>query len=126
METLNFVARTIYADQNKEDKYYMLGLADDPLDYRNYIITQRAFKYDTADIEQGVGACYFEVNGQENSAYNCVEKIYLSSNQLVFEINNQKIKGLVKVVIDISQVERTQVFDKYLSIIFEGITIFKE
>ncbi len=126
METLTFSAKTIYADKNKEEKYYMIGLADDPINYQNYIIAQRAFKYDETDVEQGVGSYYVEVNGQQNSAYKCCTQITVSTSRIVFDIVDRKIKGLNKVIINIAGINRTEEFDKILSIVFDGVPVVWE
>ena len=41
MFRLEFKAKIINASRNRKDNYYMVGLADDKFDYKNYILFQR-------------------------------------------------------------------------------------
>jgi len=41
---INLKAKAVTATKNSKDNYYMIGLADDKYDYKNYIIFQRPIK----------------------------------------------------------------------------------
>lgn len=52
MFRLNFKAGIATASKNSAENYYMIGLADDKYDYKNYLIFQRPIKlgrYEDAD-----------------------------------------------------------------------------
>ena len=52
MFRLNFKAGIATASKNSAENYYMLGLADDKYDYKNYLLFQRPIKlerYEDAD-----------------------------------------------------------------------------
>ena len=51
MFKLNFKAKAVAATKNSKDNYYMIGLADDKYDYKNYIIFQRPIKLKKDDDE---------------------------------------------------------------------------
>ena len=48
---LNFKAKAVTATKNSKDNYYMIGLADDKYDYKNYIIFQKPIKLKKDDDE---------------------------------------------------------------------------
>ena len=62
MFELKFKAKAISATKNSKDNYYMIGLADDKYDYKNYIIFQRPIKLKKGDDENA------EINGYMPSA----------------------------------------------------------
>lgn len=121
METLGFTAKSIFVENNIEDGYWMIGIADDPEDYRHYVIAQRAFEYTEQDKALGMASHYLEVDGQENSAYCCVLGIKRTESIVVFRIDNRKIKGLDEVVVNIGGVEIPDTFDTTLKMIFENV-----
>ena len=52
MFRLNFKAGIAAASKNSAENYYMIGLADDKYDYKNYLLFQRSIKlgrYEDAD-----------------------------------------------------------------------------
>jgi len=52
MFRLNFKAGIAVASKNSAENYYMIGLADDRYDYKNYLLFQRPIKlgrYEDAD-----------------------------------------------------------------------------
>lgn len=52
MFRLNFKAGIATASKNSAENYYMIGLADDKYDYKNYLLFQRPIKlgrYEDAD-----------------------------------------------------------------------------
>ena len=51
MFELNFKAKVLTATKNSKDNYYMIGLADDKYNYKNYIIFQRPIKLKKGDDE---------------------------------------------------------------------------
>lgn len=121
METLGFTAKSIFVENNIEDGYWMVGIADDPEDYRHYVIAQRAFEYSEQDKALGMASHYLEVDGQENSAYGCVLGIKRTESIVVFRIDNRKIKGLDEIVVNIGGVEIPDTFDTTLKMIFENV-----
>ena len=53
MFRLNFKACIATASKNSAENYYMIGLADDKYDYKNYLLFQRPIKlgrYEDADV----------------------------------------------------------------------------
>lgn len=121
METLGFTAKSIFVENNIEDGYWVVGIADDPEDYRHYVIAQRAFEYTEQDKALGMASHYLEVVGQENSAYGCVLGIKRTESIVVFRIDNRKIKGLDEIVVNIGGVEIPDTFDTTLKMIFENV-----
>lgn len=121
METLGFTAKSIFVENNIEDGYWVVGIADDPEDYRHYVIAQRAFEYTEQDKALGMASHYLEVDGQENSVYGCVLGIKRTESIVVFRIDNRKIKGLDEIVVNIVGVEIPDTFDTTLKMIFENV-----
>lgn len=82
----------------------MVGFADDEFETENYILLQKAFEFDTQDVELGMDGEYIEINGQENSGYKCVEQAMFNNER--FYINVKSETGRInRVEVDLSQIE---------------------
>ena len=121
MSVISFKAQAVTAEKNREDKYYMVGLADDKVDYENYVILQKAFKFDEDDIEAGMDGHYFEVNDQGNSAYKCCQKVILKKESIEFLLDASIINGIESVNIDITTAKISTKFLEYLREILGNI-----
>ncbi|HEX6426559.1 MAG TPA: Imm10 family immunity protein [Niastella sp.] len=121
MSVISFKAQVISAEKNREDKYYMVGLADGKFDYENYVILQKAFKFDKDDIDAGMDGHYFEVNDQGNSAYKCCKKVILRKDSIEFILDSSRINDIENIVIDVSGVKITAKFLEYLREILGNI-----
>ena len=64
MIELNFKSKAVTATKNIKDNYYMIGLAYDKYDYKNYIIFQRPIKLKKDDDENAdINGLYAERYG---------------------------------------------------------------
>ncbi|WP_158333312.1 Imm10 family immunity protein [Campylobacter concisus] len=111
MFELNFKAKAINATKNSKDNYYMIGLADDKYDYKNYIIFQRPIKLKKDDDENAdISGLYAECNG--DICYNSCKKVKITDKTIIFEVQDRRI------CIDIEDVKLNERFMKYSKEIF--------
>ncbi len=90
MFRLEFKAKVITATRNSKDNYYMVGLADDKYDYKNYILFQRPIKLEEDDDpEADLNGIYAECNG--DIAYNACKSVNITSKFIIFEIQDSII-----------------------------------
>jgi hypothetical protein len=126
MNEVKFKAGFKYAAKKTADKYCIVAINDGgKYDFQNYIILQKAFKFDEQDIETGMDGHYFEVNGQENSNYKACKKVILTNNHLVFYLDNHKISDIERVEIDLSQIKLNKRFVDCLKEILDDILEIK-
>ncbi|WP_149716295.1 Imm10 family immunity protein [Campylobacter concisus] len=111
MFELNFKAKVIAATKNSKDNYYMIGLADDKYDYKNYIIFQRPIKLKKDDDENSdINGIYAECNG--DVCYNACKCVTITDKTIIFEVQDSVIS------IDIEGVKLSDRFIKYSKEIF--------
>lgn len=114
MNTFNFKAKVATAEKNDQDGFFMVGLADDMYDFESYILLQKSFAYSEQDKEMGMDGPYFELNGQENAAYNVCTQVILSNEEIIFVLDTTVTEDLERVIVDISDVEEEIGFREYL------------
>lgn len=117
MNEIKFKANTIHAEKNNIEEYFMVGLADDKFNYQNYIIFQKAFKFDEDDIACGMDGHYFEINDQSNSGYKCCKRVILTNEHLEIFLEPGVISELDKIQVDISEIQLSRKFTDYIKII---------
>ena len=106
MFELKFKAKAISATKNSKDNYYMIGLADDKYDYKNYIIFQRPIKLKKGDDENAdINGLYAECNG--DVCYNGCKAVKITSELIVFEVKDSVI------IVDIRGVKIPKRFIQY-------------
>ncbi len=103
MFELNFKAKAVTATKNSKDNYYMIGLADDKYDYKNYIIFQRPIKL-KKDDDENADVCY--------NACKCVT---ITDKTIVFEMEDSVISA------NIEGVRLNERFMKYCKEIFSEL-----
>ena len=118
---ISFKGKVSYSKKNNEERYYMVGIADDKIHYKNYITLQKAFEFDELDVDAGMNSYYFEVNGQNNSGYKCCDKIINSKDRLLFILKKKALGDIEAVEVDISSLKLSSNFEKYLQIIADDI-----
>ena len=106
MGTVSFTAKGAHA--SKDDDYYMVGFADDEFETEQYILLQKTYEFDEQDMTLGMAGEYFELNGQENSGYNCCRQAILFDDRFSIGLDA-----------DSESVDRIEV-------IFDGVQITSE
>jgi len=112
MHRLTFKAKALHASKNNGDKYFMVGLSDDKLNVKDYVIFQKPFnlgKYDDPLAE--ANGIYVECNGDH--CYNCTKDVVLTVNELSFIVQEE-----TEIIIDISEIKISTKFINYMSEIF--------
>ena len=90
MFKLKFKAKALSATKNSKDNYYMIGLADDKYNYKNYIIFQRPIKLKKGDDENAdINGLYAECNG--DVCYNACKQVTISEKTIIFEVQDSVI-----------------------------------
>ena len=111
MFLLKFKAKAISATKNSKDNYYMIGLADDKYNYKNYIIFQRPIKLKKGDDENAdINGLYAECNG--DICYNACKRVKITDESIIFEIQDSLI------CVDTKDVKLNERFMKYSKEIF--------
>ncbi len=111
MFELKFKAKALTATKNSKDNYYMIGLADDKYDYKNYIIFQRPIKLKSDDDENAdINGIYAECNG--DVCYNACKRVNIVDKTIIFEVQDSVIS------VDIEGVKLSERFMKYSKEIF--------
>ena len=111
MFELKFKAKALTATKNSKDNYYMIGLADDKYDYKNYIIFQRPIKLKKGDDENAdINGLYAECNG--DVCYNACKRVKITDKSIIFEVQDSVIS------VDIEGVQLNERFMKYSKEIF--------
>ncbi|WP_298790680.1 Imm10 family immunity protein [uncultured Campylobacter sp.] len=111
MFRLNFKAGVATASKNSADNYYMIGLADDEYDYKNYLLFQRSIRlgqYEDADAPHN-GLC---AERNDDVCYNGCKAVKITSEFIVFEVQDSVI------TVDISGVKIPKRFIQYCKEIF--------
>jgi len=108
---LKFKAKALTATKNSKDNYYMIVLADDKYDYKNYIIFQRPIKLKSDDDENA------DINGicaecNDDVCYNACKYVTITDKTIVFEVEDSVIS------VDIEGVRLNERFMKYSKEIF--------
>ena len=111
MFELKFKAKAISATKNSKDNYYMIGLADDKYNYKNYIIFQRPIKLEKDDDKNAdINGLYAECNG--DVCYNACKRVKIIDKSIIFEIQDSLI------CVDTKDVKLNERFMKYCKEIF--------
>ena len=111
MFELKFKAKAISATKNSKDNYYMIGLADDKYNYKNYIIFQRPIKLEKDDDKNAdINGLYAECNG--DVCYNACKRVKIIDKSIIFEIQDSLI------CVDTEDVKLNERFMKYSKEIF--------
>ena len=111
MFELKFKAKALSATKNSKDNYYMIGLADDKYNYKNYIIFQRPIKLKKGDDENAdINGLYAECNG--DVCYNACKRVTISEKTIIFEIQDSLI------CVDTEDVKLNEHFMRYSKEIF--------
>ena len=111
MFELKFKAKALTATKNSKDNYYMIGLADDKYNYKNYIIFQRPIKLKKGDDENSdINGIYAECNG--DVCYNACKCVTITDKTIIFEVQDSVIS------VDIEGVKLSDRFIKYSKEIF--------
>ncbi|WP_107708689.1 Imm10 family immunity protein [Campylobacter concisus] len=111
MFELKFKAKALTATKNSKDNYYMIGLADDKYDYKNYIIFQRPIKLKSDDDENAdINGLYGECNG--DICYNACKCVTITDKTIIFEVQDSLI------CVDTEDVKLNERFMKYSKEIF--------
>ena len=111
MFELNFKAKAVTATKNSKDNYYMIGLADDKYNYKNYIIFQRPIKLKKDDYENAdINGLYAECNG--DVCYNACKRVNIIDKSIIFEVQDSLI------CVDTEDVKLNERFMKYSKEIF--------
>ena len=111
MFKLNFKAKAVTAIKNSKDNYYMIGLADDKYNYKNYIIFQRPIKLEKDDDKNAdINGLYAECNG--DVCYNACKRVKIIDKSIIFEIQDSLI------CVDTEGVKLNEHFMKYSKEIF--------
>lgn len=119
MFRLDFKAKVISASKNSRDNYYMVGLADDMYNYKNYIIFQRPIQLDPDDDPNAdMNGIYAECNN--DVCYNGVKSAKLMKESLSFEIQDSIIN------IDITEVKINKRFMNYLQNILGDLLVVEQ
>ena len=97
MFELKFKAKALSATKNSKDNYYMIGLADDKYNYKNYIIFQRPIKLKKDDDENAdINGLYAECNG--DVCYNACKCVTITDKTIVFEVEDGVISANIECV----------------------------
>lgn len=108
---VEFKARFAYASKEIEEKYFLVGLAEDEYDYEKYIIFQKSYAHDKEeDSNTSHNGVYVECNG--DSCFNCCTSIRLSNTELRLIVSDSEI------IVDIEDVKLPTNFIEYLKEIF--------
>jgi len=108
---LKFKAKALSATKNSKDNYYMIGLADDKYNYKNYIIFQRPIKLKKGDDENAeINGLYAECNG--DVCHNACKCVTITDKTIIFEVQDSLIS------VDIEGVKLSDRFMKYCKEIF--------
>ena len=111
MFELKFKAKALSATKNSKDNYYMIGLADDKYNYKNYIIFQRPIKLEKDDDKNAdINGLYAECNG--DVCYNACKRVKIIDKSIIFEIQDSLI------CVDTKDVKLNERFMKYCKEIF--------
>ena len=111
MFLLKFKAKALSATKNSKDNYYMIGLADDKYNYKNYIIFQRPIKLEKDDDKNAdINGLYAECNG--DVCYNACKRVKIIDKSIIFEIQDSLI------CVDTEGVKLNERFMKYSKEIF--------
>ena len=114
MFRLNFKAGIAIASKNSAENYYMIGLADDKYDYKNYLLFQRPIKlgrYEDTDAPHN--GLYAERNG--DVCRGACKAVKITSELIVFEIQDSVI------TVDIRGVKIPKRFMQYFKEIFSDL-----
>ena len=110
MFRLNFKAGIVTASKNSAENYYMIGLADDKYDYKNYLLFQRPIKlgrYEDADSPHN--GLYAKCRRR---MFNGCKAVKITSELIVFEVQDSVI------TMDIRGVKIPKRFMQYYKEIF--------
>ena len=111
MFELKFKAKALSATKNSKDNYYMIGLADDKYNYKNYIIFQRPIKLKKGDDENTeINGLYAECNG--DVCYNACKQVKIADDIIIFEVEDSLI------CVDTEGVKLNERFMRYSKEIF--------
>lgn len=83
---MNFIAKKVITEINKEDDFYMVGLSDDAFDPKDYVLFQKSINPDKISIKQNTSGVYFEVCGQHFSGYDLCDKVNLSEDKITITL----------------------------------------
>ena len=105
------------------EDYSLLAVKDEYSD--NYLMIQKAYKFDEQDIKLGMDAYHIEINGQENSKYRGVKKISRDVNCIVITLDEQlsSFLGNEELVINFrNEIDSNNFYDE-LNKIIHGSTL---
>lgn len=118
MFEIKFEAKKVDITDEKEDKYYMVSLADDENDPKNYLIFQKTYDPEELEEDSELSGTYLECNGE--SCYDCCNLMVLNGNELSFEVKGTKFNIYL-----IDEVFNRTKFIDYMNKIFDNIFISK-
>lgn len=113
---------------NYEDDYLLVGFADDKFDTKEYLMLQRAYKFDEQDVRLGMDDVYIERNGQGWSTYGGILKFELDCDRvsvLLDENSSNKMSNERQIEVTFSlPPKRLRELRKGLAQVFEGRKCF--
>ena len=121
---INFIANDIVYEVT-EDNSFLIGFADDKNEPNEYVIVERALKFDEQDIKLGMDSYYFEYSDQSNSGYDLCSKVALHQNEIVFSIKHKCINDITSITVSYKEnvIEDIKEYRKMLSNIFGDILV---
>jgi hypothetical protein len=127
-----YFASCLYADleEDEDDSFYMVGLADDADDPVDYIMIQRTLDPDPQDVELGLDQVYIELRDEDHSCYGGVKSVTLNPDSCVFSLTPEGVEDLgVGPVFTVRFDPANPKFElvkKYLALIYEGTELFTD
>jgi hypothetical protein len=91
-----FHAACLYGGTEGEgdDKFYLVGFADDEFDTNIYLMLQKAFSFDEQDKKLGMNQIYLEFKDQEHSCYGGVKRLELGEESCTIDLDAKASKTL--------------------------------
>ncbi len=91
-----FHAECLYGgtEGEDEDKFYLVGFADDEYDTINYLMLQKALTFDEQDKEQGMDQVYIEFKDQSHSYYGGITRLEITDDSFIFGLEANTAKAL--------------------------------
>lgn len=124
---INFIANEIVYEVTEYNSY-LVGFADDKNEPKEYVIVERALKFDEQDIKLGMDSYYFEYSDQSNSGYGLCDKVILRQNEIVFSAKHKCMDDITSITVSYNEniIEDVNEYRKMLSNIFGDILIIEQ
>lgn len=123
---IKFTANDIVYEVTEYNSF-LIGFADNKNEPNEYVIIERALKFDKQDIKLGMNSYYFEYSDQSNSGYGLCSKVVLHPNEIVFSIKHKCVDDITSITVSYKEcvIEDINKYRKMLSDILGDILVIE-